>query len=269
MVTRIQLRRDTAANWTATNPILDQGEPGYETDTGNIKYGDGATRWSNLSYYAGGAAGLSYNLPAATSGNLGGVKIAQNTGLQISGTGVASLTTATTSTIGGVVYGPVLGVYQTNTQTVAVNGPLNSFSSFTPVIYDKAGVTSDPAVLSYNKSTGVTTIGRSGYYQVNASVSIDNTAPASANSATTIGAGIAVNSTIIDFNAVPGSFGLTTPFVSTLIQANSGDQVQVVAYVGWKDAPYPNTKFIATTTGTGITNAFYSLMSMIYIRPLS
>ena len=50
MVTRIKLRRDTAANWTATNPILAAGEPGLETDTGKIKYGDGTTRWNVLEH---------------------------------------------------------------------------------------------------------------------------------------------------------------------------------------------------------------------------
>ena len=54
MATQIQLRRDTAANWTSTNPTLTQGEPGYETDTGKIKYGNGSTAWNSLAYASGG-----------------------------------------------------------------------------------------------------------------------------------------------------------------------------------------------------------------------
>jgi hypothetical protein len=50
MATQIQLRRDTAANWQSVDPILAQGEPGLETDTGKIKYGDGANNWSDLPY---------------------------------------------------------------------------------------------------------------------------------------------------------------------------------------------------------------------------
>lgn len=265
MVTRIQLRRDTAANWTATNPILDQGEPGYETDTGNIKYGDGATRWSNLSYYAGGAAGISYNLPAATSGNLGGVKIASNTGLQISGNGVASLTTATTSTIGGVVYGPVLGVTQATTQTIVVNALTPA--GYTTVIYDQIAALPNPADISYNKATGVATINRSGFYQVNANVSIDNTQFSAVNSSTAVGVGIAQNGTIIDFNTIPGSYGLTTPFVATLIQAGSGDTVHAVAAIGLKNgASTPASGTGQTVTGTNAV--YFSVMSMTYIRPL-
>ena len=46
----IQLRRDTASNWTSANPTLAQGELGVETDTSKIKVGDGSTAWSSLSY---------------------------------------------------------------------------------------------------------------------------------------------------------------------------------------------------------------------------
>lgn len=46
----IKLRRGTAAAWTAANPILATGEPGYESDTGNLKIGDGTTAWTALPY---------------------------------------------------------------------------------------------------------------------------------------------------------------------------------------------------------------------------
>ena len=53
MATVIQLRRDTAANWTANDPILAAAEIGVETDTAKIKIGDGASLWSELSYFGG------------------------------------------------------------------------------------------------------------------------------------------------------------------------------------------------------------------------
>jgi hypothetical protein len=46
----IQIRRDTAANWTSANPVLAQGELGVETDTLKFKVGDGTTTWSSLNY---------------------------------------------------------------------------------------------------------------------------------------------------------------------------------------------------------------------------
>lgn len=56
-MTRIQLRRDTAANWTANNPVLAAGEPAYETDTGKFKIGDGNKTYSALPYKGEGGSG--------------------------------------------------------------------------------------------------------------------------------------------------------------------------------------------------------------------
>lgn len=47
-----RIRRGLAANWTATNPVLKLGEPGLETDTRLVKYGDGVTAWNSLAYAA-------------------------------------------------------------------------------------------------------------------------------------------------------------------------------------------------------------------------
>ena len=49
----IRLRRDTAAAWAAANPVLALAEPGLETDTNLIKYGDGVTAWNSLPYAGG------------------------------------------------------------------------------------------------------------------------------------------------------------------------------------------------------------------------
>ena len=50
MASIIQIRRDTASNWTTANPILALGEMGAETDTSKIKIGDGTTAWASLAY---------------------------------------------------------------------------------------------------------------------------------------------------------------------------------------------------------------------------
>ena len=52
MADRIRLRRDTAANWTTANPVLQLAEAGWETDSGKLKLGDGTKTWSALSYAA-------------------------------------------------------------------------------------------------------------------------------------------------------------------------------------------------------------------------
>jgi hypothetical protein len=51
MATRMQQRRGTAAQWTASNPILNVGEIGYETDTNQFKIGDGTNHWDDLNYF--------------------------------------------------------------------------------------------------------------------------------------------------------------------------------------------------------------------------
>ncbi len=50
MPVQIQFRRDTAAAWTAANPVLAAGELGLETDTTYYKIGNGSTAWNSLSY---------------------------------------------------------------------------------------------------------------------------------------------------------------------------------------------------------------------------
>ena len=51
----IKLRRDVASDWTLLNPVLALGEPGLETDTNQIKYGDGTTAWTSLPYFDPGS----------------------------------------------------------------------------------------------------------------------------------------------------------------------------------------------------------------------
>ncbi|SVB52670.1 uncharacterized protein METZ01_LOCUS205524 [marine metagenome] len=50
MAVQIQLRRDTASNWTSANPTLAAGEFAIETDTDKYKIGDGSTAWTSLGY---------------------------------------------------------------------------------------------------------------------------------------------------------------------------------------------------------------------------
>lgn len=56
---QLQLRRDTAAAWTAANPVLLAGEPGVEVDTGKGKVGNGVNEWGALPYAWGNAGGAS------------------------------------------------------------------------------------------------------------------------------------------------------------------------------------------------------------------
>jgi len=50
MAVIIQMRRDTAANWTTNNPVPANGEFCIETDTDFYKIGDGVKTWTALNY---------------------------------------------------------------------------------------------------------------------------------------------------------------------------------------------------------------------------
>lgn len=75
ITTTFQLKRGTADQWTNLQPILKIGEPGFETDTGKLKIGDGSTAWPNLPYFLHEntvliPADQNNNTPAFTQKNL-------------------------------------------------------------------------------------------------------------------------------------------------------------------------------------------------------
>lgn len=50
MAVLIQLRRATKSQWTAANPVLSSGEVVVETDTRQVKIGNGSTSYNSLPY---------------------------------------------------------------------------------------------------------------------------------------------------------------------------------------------------------------------------
>jgi hypothetical protein len=84
MAIRIQLRRDSASNWSTNNPLLYPGEMGIETDTGKFKIGPAVnaptvgTAWNSISTYsnvtpAGLASSLGDYVPTTDVGVKGGL----------------------------------------------------------------------------------------------------------------------------------------------------------------------------------------------------
>ena len=67
LTAKIQLRRDTSANWTTNNPILSAGEVAFTsdvfytgTDQQRFKIGDGVQTWLQLDYVPEGGGGSSF-----------------------------------------------------------------------------------------------------------------------------------------------------------------------------------------------------------------
>lgn len=112
MTTRIQSRRDTAANWTSNNPTLAAGEIGYETDTAKFKIGTGSTAWTSLAYATGAAPSLTINAQTGTTYTL----VASDSGALVT----ASNSSAITITIPPSVFttGQVITVQAINTGAV-------------------------------------------------------------------------------------------------------------------------------------------------------
>lgn len=48
VLVEFRIRRDTATNWSAANPILNSGEVGYDVDNNLLKVGNGTTPWLSL-----------------------------------------------------------------------------------------------------------------------------------------------------------------------------------------------------------------------------
>jgi len=132
MASKIKLRRDTAANWQFVNPLLSEGEPGIETDTGKIKYGDGTSYWNDLPYtYVETAVNVVGGIGDITSLNVSGI-----------------------STLGGVKISS--GIVTASSGIVTYYGDGSNLTGVSiPTVYN-IGVTtfsSQVAVTTYNAST--------------------------------------------------------------------------------------------------------------------
>lgn len=74
---RIQLKKDTSEAWRINNPVLLDGEAGYESDTNLMKVGDGIHRWLELDYTNAGATAVASTANyAINAGALGGTSAA-------------------------------------------------------------------------------------------------------------------------------------------------------------------------------------------------
>lgn len=127
-VSKIQLRRDSAADWTSNNPTMSLGEFGHETDTSKFKVGDGSTAWTSLGYVsdvslylplAGGTVTGTINGPSG-SWDDGGMDLASGDSYAINATDVL-----TETTLGGAVVNSSLTSLGTITSLVATTADIN------------------------------------------------------------------------------------------------------------------------------------------------
>jgi hypothetical protein len=152
-INNIQVRRDTAANWTTANPTLSAGEIGFETNTGKFKIGTGSAAWTALAYANGGEPSANTN----TSSSVGYVGLPQ---IALASGGL----TISKAAAGEHIY--VTGTGQTI--TIPANSSVPFEIGTTVVIINAAAVTTsiaittDTLIFAGTSLTGTRTLGPNG-----------------------------------------------------------------------------------------------------------
>jgi len=178
MATKIQVRRDTAENWTSANTVLSEGEIGYEIDTGFMKIGDGSTAWTTLSYFAPNPVddNTTYTYSVAQEGNdaimtLGGSDASSDVVTLVAGTQL-------TLTVAG------------DNVTIDVDNDLANYSNATTAFISDitaeaigslsdvdVSAVADGSVLSYNVGTGNWEAGAPAVVALNDLSDVDEASP--------------------------------------------------------------------------------------------
>lgn len=126
--TQFQVRRGTSTLWTTTNPVLANGEIGYETDTGLLKVGNGSSLWNVLNYQAA-IPPLQTNAQTGTSYTPVLSDLGKN--IELNNTSAITLTVPPSSSVAYPV-GTQIALLQTNTGQVTVTGGVGVTINATP-----------------------------------------------------------------------------------------------------------------------------------------
>jgi len=207
--TRIQVRRGTAAEFSAANPVLGEGEPAFETDTNVFKVGDGSTAYNSLSAISGGGGGGTGDITAVIAG----------TGL--SGGGVTgSVTLNIDSTV--IQSGDNISLLDNNAGYITAVADDTS-----PFLGGELNLDNNDVVIDCRNDSGSdiltgTPVYVSGYYANGKSL----IAPADASSSSTMPAIGIVNSTITNGNeGTVGIMGVAKGFSTNSFEV--GDTVYI------------------------------------------
>ena len=99
-IDKILVRGGTALEWTTANPVLDERELGFETDTRLHKWGNGVTAWADLPYASGLIPTIQEVLTEGNEVNGGTEVIFKNSfPTPISPTAISKITTAPNSLV--------------------------------------------------------------------------------------------------------------------------------------------------------------------------
>lgn len=153
---KIQLRRDTAANWAISGVVLAAGEPGVETDTSRFKVGDGVRSWSQLPYSNGPAPAAAAPSPVGVSEVGASQRYARedHSHPMPSSLALGSVTAVAATVTGNLtVAGTLVGGAHTHTTS-----SITDFSTAVPARVGEVLKAGTNITLSQNKTTGEITV---------------------------------------------------------------------------------------------------------------
>jgi hypothetical protein len=194
VVTQVQVRRGTAAQWTSANPTLASGEWGFETDTLKTKIGNGSTAWNSLAYQGAGTV----------------TSITAGTGLS-GGAITTSGTIAIDSTVATL----------TGTQTLT-NKTINGSNNTVTNVSLTTGVTGTLPVA--NGGTGITSLG--------SGVATFLGTPSSANLATAVTGETGSGALVFGTSPTLGTPTLNDPKINLTIDPETASYTAVIANNG-------------------------------------
>ena len=267
MASIIQIRRDTATNWTSANPTLAQGELGLETDTLKLKAGDGSTAWNSASYlidtggyaaYSDATANFTGNLqksgsPVVTAAYTGDVAVTGSLAgdnVKLDGNAISSTNTngniqlfpngtGYTELYGNTNAGTIRFNCENNSHGVTVQGPAHSAAAtYTVKLPDTLGLTQASGLVTTD-SNGVATFDDGISEEYIAVTSSSNATAVNLRTGTNFSHTLTENTTFSFSN--PASSGKVSAFTLKLVQDSgaSGFTVTWPSSVDWPSATAP------------------------------
>jgi hypothetical protein len=255
MAVQIQFRRGTAAEWTAANTLLAQGEMGLEWDTNKFKIGTGSTYWNSLGYSSGqtgptGPTGPSGSSIAMISANQGSTISSSTSYINFTGAGV------TASATGGSVTVTISGGAGSSNSASLGGLPASSYALLSGANFTGASV-GGLSVATQNYVTGLgyqTSSGSVSYATNSGSSSYSSSAgyaPAPASVSYAASAGSAPIPASVSYSASSGLANNSTNFAG---QAQS--YYAPISSPNFTGTPLAPTAASATNTTQIATTAF-------------
>jgi len=244
MASIIQIRRDTASNWSSANPTLAQGELGIETDTLKVKAGTGSANWASLSYLidTGDYITSTFSGNVAITGSLAGDNI------KLDGNAISSTNTngniqlfpngtGYTELYGNTNAGTIRFNCENNSHGVTVQGPAHSASAtYTVKLPNTLGLTQASGLVT-SDANGVVTFDNGTIEESTTITSSSNAATLNLRDGNSFLHDLTENVTYTFSN--PAASGKLSMFTLKVIQDSSARTITWPSSVDWAAATAP------------------------------